>query len=279
MRTTSAILLAGLRQLSRSRLVTIPVVLALLYPSLVVLILSGTHTAGKGMADAADAAMGVMFMTIPMAATLATGFIMILGSSLLPEEISAGRAGFWVAQPVSRDSYLAGMTLASFAVCCIVSAILFFGTSAAILAFIPYRPTAVVWAFLCPLLWTAANLALVTVVSLYLPRIASIIICLALAGFSNFMGSVSQVVGALPGGSVASTMQTVYWVSFFVFPADPLLRLAMSGLGPADSSIQMMMSSIGFMTSPPAWQIVYALIWSAAVFLLAGARFRRMDLA
>lgn len=279
MRATNAVFLAGLRQMSRNRLMTIPIVLALFYPALVVLLLSGTHPMEGGVTSSADAAMGVVFMTIPMAATLATGFIMILGSSLLPEEISAGRAGFWVAQPVSRDSYFTGMTLASFAMCCTVSAILFFGTSVAVLAFIPFRPMAVGWAFLCPIFWTAANLALVTAVSLYLPRIASIIICLALAGFSNFMGSVTQVVEALPQGGVAATMKAASWVSVVVFPADPLLRLAMSGLRPAESSIQMMMSSIGFMTDPPAWQIVYALVWSAAVILLARARFRRMDLA
>ncbi len=279
MKGMAALFEAGMKQMSKNRLITVPVGLALLYPLLVTLLLTGIRSTDPGGTASPDTAFGVIFMTVPMAATLATGFIMILGSSLLPEEISAGRAGYWIAQPVSRNSYFSGMTAASFAISCVVTSILFYGTSASILAFLPYRPAAMVWAFACPLFWTAANLALVTLVSLVIPRIASIIVCLAVAGVSNFLGSVSQVADAVPQGAFSETVRVISTAGFFIFPADPMLRLAMAGLRPADSSIQEMITSMGFATTPPAWQIAYAVVWSAAVFWLAAARFRRTDLA
>jgi hypothetical protein len=280
MRKILAVFSSGLKQLSKSRLITIPVVLAAVYPLIIALLCSKIpDDPAEGGMPPAEAAMGVIFMAVPMAATLAAGFIMILGSSLLPEEISAGRAGYWVAQPVSRNGYFTGMTLSSMAMCCLVTGVLFYGTSMAAILFFPYTPNSIAWALLCPMIWATVNLALVTLVSLFVPRIASIIICLAVAGVANFLGSLGQVADALPSGAAASVMKIASTVSFFVFPADPLLRLAMYGLKPVSSSAEQMLAFMGVGTAPPVWQAAYALVWIAAASWLAAARFRRIDLA
>lgn len=279
MKRVAAVFSAGMRQLSRNRLITIPIVLSAFYPLLISLLLSKVQDGSSAGASAADAAVGVIFMTIPMAATLATGFIMILGSSLLSEEISAGRAGYWIAQPVSRFEFFAGMSLASLAICCLLTAVLFWGTSAAMLAFLPFTPSGVISAVVCPMLWTAVNLALVVIVSLFLPRIASVIISLAVAGIANFLGSVGQVSEAIPDGAIAAALKIASMVSFLIFPADPLLRLTMAGLRPENSAVDEMITMMGVGAPPPQWQVAYALVWAVAMFWLAAERFRRIDLA
>lgn len=279
MKRLAAVFSAGMRQLSRNRLITIPIVLSALYPLLISFFLSKMQEGSSAGASSADAAVGVIFMTFPMAATMATGFIMILGSSLLSEEISAGRAGYWIAQPVSRFEFFAGMSLASLSICCLVTVVLFWGTSTAILAFLPFTPSGALYAFACPLLWTAVNLALVVIVSLFLPRIASVIISLAVAGMANFLGGVGQISEAIPQATVAAVLKIASMVSFFIFPADPLLRLTMAGLRPENSAVDEMMTMVGVGAPPPPWQIAYALVWAVAVFWLAAERFRRIDLA
>ncbi len=278
MNRTAAIFASGVGQLSRYRVIIVSVGLAILYPLLVAFLASKIPPPSEGGPPPVEAAMGIIFMVIPMAATLATGFIVILGSCLLPEEISAGRAGFWAAQPVSRNGFFAGMTLASLFLCLLITIVLFHGTALLVGSTLSYTPASLPAAILAPLMWTVVNLSLVTLFSLLTPRIASIIICLAIAGMANFLGGMGQVADALPAGAAQTVFRTASLVSFLVFPADPLLRLSMYGMKPLNAASEQFMAFVGVGGMPPVWQVAYAAVWSGVVVLLSALRFRRMDL-
>lgn len=274
-----AVFRAGVTQMIRNRLIAFPLGLSALYPVLLAFLVTKIPGPSEGGPPAAEAAMGVVFMAIPMAATIATGFVMILGSSLLPEEISAGRAGFWISQPVSRRDYLTGMTLASLAVSLGITTILFHGSWLATEAVLGYPPADAAAAVLAPLCWTTVNLALVTLLSLVMPRLAAVILSLGVAGMANFLGGLGQVAGAMPGGAPADVFRTSALVSFLVFPADPLLRLSLYGMKPAVSMAEEMMVFMGVTARPPAWMALYSAAWTAGAWLLSLVRFRRLDLS
>jgi ABC-type transport system involved in multi-copper enzyme maturation permease subunit len=275
----AAVFRAGVTQMMRNRLIAFPLGLSALFPVLLAFLVTKIPGPSEGGPPAAEAAMGVVFMAIPMAATIATGFVMILGSSLLPEEISAGRAGYWISQPVSRRDYMVGMTLASLAVSLAITAILFHGSWLATVAILGYPPADTAAAVLAPMCWTTVNLALVTLLSLVLPRLAAVILSLGLAGMANFLGGLGQVAGAIPEGPPADVFRTSALVSFLVFPADPMLRLALYGMKPAVSMAEEMMVFMGVTTRPPVWMWLYSAAWTAGAWVLSLLRFRRLDLS
>ncbi len=232
---------------------------------------------GAGM-QAADMALGALFMTLPGAATLASAFAFILGSSVLPDEIQSGRAAYWAALPVSRTEIFTGFGLSSLAACLSVSLFLFGGIVGITHACLPYAETSVPSALGAFLLWHAVLWSSITLMSLLVHRMVAIIICFSAWGISTFLGGLVQVARAVPEEPVARAIVTAGGVSAVVYPADQAFRTMVYGLLPAGATLEDMMAFTGATASAPLWQIAWAALAAVLFTVLASRRFSGMDL-
>jgi ABC-type transport system involved in multi-copper enzyme maturation permease subunit len=273
------ILVNSLEQLARRKLVVAAGIISVLFLGLYALFCSLVTTQSQGSAiPGPDAALAAIFLTLPAAASLCAAFLFILGSSLLPEEISAGRAGFWAALPVSRRALFSGFTLSCLLVCCALSAFLFGGIEGIAAAFFPNTPTNVLLAVLSFFAWAAVLWAAVTLLSMLLNRIVAIIICFCAYGLMNFLGGLSQLAGAIPEGGPGEAFRTAGLVSAFLMPSDPPFRMMLYGLMPKGAMMEEMMAFTGATAQPPIVLTLYALVWSLGVMLVAYWKFSRQDL-
>jgi len=275
---TGAFFLNSMEQLARRRLVSAALVIGGLFLAFFALLCHlMASNAGNGLSSP-DAALGALFLTLPSAAYLCAAFQFILGSSLLPGEISAGRAGFWAALPVSRLSVFAGFSLSCLACASGVSALLFGGIEAVTGAFFRNSPTDLPLAILAFMAWSCVLWAVVTLLSMSMNRIVAIIICFCGYGLMNFIGGLAQIAGAMPQGGPGPAFRIAGLVSGLIFPSDPPFRAMMYGLMPAGSSMEQFLAFTGAAVRPPVLLTLYSLAWSAAVIWLAWRRFSRQDL-
>jgi ABC-type transport system involved in multi-copper enzyme maturation permease subunit len=276
---TGQILLNSLEQLRRRKLVVAAGIISGIFLALYAFFCSLVRSNSFGATvPGPDAALAAVFLTLPAAASLCAAFFFILGSSLLPEEISAGRAGFWAALPVSRRSLFAGFTLSCLAVSSAISALLFGGIEAIASAFFPFAPTNLPLSLLAFFAWAGVLWAAVTLLSMLMNRIVAIIVCFCAYGFMNFLGGLSQLAGVIPEGGPGKAFQTAGLISALIFPSDPPFRMMVHGLLPRGAAMEDMMAFTGASAQPPLALTLYAAAWSLGVILLAYYRFSRQDL-
>jgi|WetSurMetagenome_2_1015567.scaffolds.fasta_scaffold00960_7 hypothetical protein len=268
----------GLEQMTRRKLVIAAGIVAGVFLLLFALICGTVDSGTDSSLPPADAAMAAIFLTLPAAGSLCAAFLFILGSSVLPEEISAGRAGFWAAQPVSRTALFAGFTLPCLAVGCVLSIVLFGGIEAIVGIYLPYSPHSVLAAAGSLLIWASVLWAAVVMLSLMMNRIVAIILCFCMYGLCNFLGGLAQMADAVPEGGPGQAFRIAGLVSALVFPSDPPFRTMMFGLMPTGASVEEALSFMGVGLEPPTALTLYALAWSVAMVAAALLRFRRLDL-
>jgi hypothetical protein len=278
MRDLVAITSVSLAQLARRKLVLAALIVSLLFLVLFALICSAAGFEGPANMNKADVATAALFLTLPGAATLAVAFVFILGSSLLPDEIQAGRAAFWAALPVSRVSIFTGFSVSCLLAGAAVSALLFGGIVLITHIFFPFTETSVLEAAGSFALWLFVLWSSVTILSLVMNRMAAIIICFSLWGLAGFLGGLGQVATVMPEEGPGEVFKTVGLVSSLVYPADPCFRTMMHGLMPRGAMAQDFMAFSGVAAAPGGAVLAWALVWAAALCFLSMRKFRGLDL-
>jgi ABC-type transport system involved in multi-copper enzyme maturation permease subunit len=226
----------------------------------------------------ADSALAAIFTAGPMVAMLVTSLVIILGASILPDELAAGRISLWTSLPQTRLQVFLGTTLSPLFASIVLGAFLFAGTALITGHYFPFRPTGIALAVVSLPVWLMVAWASVTTLSLVVKKIPAMLITFCLAGISSFMGSLYELSRLVPELE-NSAIGTIAKIAMLVFPADRGYRGVLYGLLPADSMITEGAAFFGVSGSVPAWELLYSVMWATAVLALGYWRFRRMDLS
>ncbi len=226
----------------------------------------------------ADSALAALFTAGPMVATLITALVIILGASILPDELATGRISLWASLPQTRLRVFLGTTLSPLIASILLGAFLFAGIALITGRYFPFRPTGIPVAIISLPIWLMVAWASVTTLSLLVRKVPAMLITFCLTGISSFMGSLfelSRLVPALENSAIGSIAK----IAMLVFPADRGYRGVLYGLLPADSMITEGAAFFGVSGSIPAWELAYSVLWAAVVLGLGFWRFRSMDLS
>ncbi len=224
----------------------------------------------------ADAALGAIAAAAPLAAMLATSLAIIIGSSMLPEEVSRGRMPFWLSLPASRGRVFLGTALAPLTVSLLLSVLLFGGICLITRLHFAFTPRSLPLALLSMLCWLCAVWAAVTTLSLLVRKVASILIVFFLSGVASLFGGIQEVMKIIPD-EAPGALVTITRVVMLLFPADRGFRGVLYGLMPTDAVVTENLAFFGVATEVPPLQLAYAAGWAGVVLLLGFIRFRRMD--
>ena len=226
----------------------------------------------------ADSALAAIFTAGPMVAMLITSLVIILGASILPDELAAGRISLWTSLPQTRLRVYIGTTLSPMVVSLVLGLFLFAGTAVITGVYFPFHPTNPLLSMLSLPIWLMVSWASVTALSLLVKKIPAMLITFCLAGISSFMGSLYELSRLVPKLE-DSAIGTIAKIAMLVFPADRGYRGVLYGLLPTDSMITEGAAFFGVSGNVPAWELSYAVLWSVVVLALGFWRFRSMDLA
>jgi len=229
-----------------------------------------------GMLNEADAALAALITAIPMAATLITALTVVIGSSMLPDEISMGRMPFWLSLAQPRSRVYTGSGLAPLAVSTVLSLLLTSGILAITALHFHFTPRNLPLALLSMVLWLTVIWSAVTVLSILLNKIASMVITFFLAGVASMFGGVYELITQFPG-EAPPALVTIARVVMFLFPADRCFRGLLYGIIPGDAVVTENMAFFGVTASVPPFHFVYAFLWSLLLLVLGYLRFRKMD--
>lgn len=228
------------------------------------------------MLNPADAALAAIITAVPLAASLITALTVILGSSMLPDEISRGRMPFWLSLAQTRLRVFLGTGLAPLAVALALSLFLLAGILGITGAYFPFHPRSLPLAVLSMTVWLLVIWTSVTVLSVLLRKVASMVVTFFLAGVASMFGGIYEVIRQFPGDAPEAIV-TVARVTMFVFPADRGFRGLLYGIIPHDAAVTQNMAFFGVTASVPPEHLAYGLLWSLILLALGYLRFRRTD--
>jgi hypothetical protein len=228
------------------------------------------------MLNPADAALAALITAVPLAATLLTALTVVLGSSMLPDEISRGRMPFWLSLSQPRVRVYLGTGLAPLAVALVLALVLLSGLMAITGLYFPFSPRSIPLALLSMCVWLTVVWASVTVLSVLLSKVASMVITFFLAGVSSMFGGIYEIMQQFPGDAPPALL-TVARVTMIVFPADRGFRGLLYGVIPQDAAVTQNMAFFGVSASIPPLHLAYGLLWSLLLLALGYIRFRRTD--
>jgi len=229
-----------------------------------------------GMLGPADAALAAIITAGPLAATLVTALIIVIGSTMLPEEIEQGRMPFWLSLPQSRLKVYLSTGLAPLAVSYCLSLILFGGIFIITKIYFPFAPRNLFLVLISMLAWLTVTWAAVMLLSLVVKKIAAMLIAFFLAAVASLFGGLHEIVRMFPGDApevLVSITNTV----IYAFPADRGYRGVIYGLIPGDAVITENLAFFGVSASVPPLHLIYAFVWSILLLSIGYLKFRKMD--
>lgn len=225
----------------------------------------------------ADLAYAALTIAGSMLSVMVWGLTIVLGASILPDEMDAGRMSIWAALPQSRFRVYAATTLAPLIVSVVFGYILF-GLTAVITAFYaPFTPSSIPLSIVSMPIWLSATWAFVIFGSLVMGKIPAMLVTFVLEGFAIGMGNMVELGKNIPELH-ESTFYTVARVVTFVLPFERGFRSVQMGLLPEASMIDEALAMLGIGGDLPFWEVLYPGVWAAALFFLGYRIFRRRDL-
>lgn len=228
------------------------------------------------MLGSADAALAAIITAGPLAAMLVTALIIVIGSTMLPEEIEQGRMPFWLSLPQSRLKVYLSTGFAPLAVSYGLSLILFGGIIIITLIYFPFTPRNIPLVFVSMFLWLTVIWAAVMLLSLIVKKIASMLIVFFLASVATLFGGLHEMMLMFPG-EAPDALVTVTNTVIYVFPADRGYRGVIYGMIPRDAVITENLAFFGVTASVPPIHLIYAVFWSLLLLSIGYWKFRRMD--
>lgn len=225
----------------------------------------------------ADLAYAALSIAGSMLSVMVWGLTIVLGASILPDEMEAGRMSIWAALPQSRFKVYASTTLAPLMVS-IVFGYLLFGLTAVITAFYaPFTPSNIPLAVLSMPVWLSATWAFVILFSMIVGKIPAILITFILEGFAVGMGNIVELAKGVPDLH-ESTFYTVARIVTFILPFERGYRSVQMGLLPKASMVEEALAFMGFGGALPLWEIIYPGVWAAILFFIGYRLFLKKDL-
>jgi ABC-type transport system involved in multi-copper enzyme maturation permease subunit len=226
----------------------------------------------------ADSALAAMFTAGPMVAMLITSLVIVLGASILPDELAAGRMSLWTSLPQTRFRVFLGTTLSPFVASLALGILLFGGTALITGMYFPFRPTSIFTVAISLPIWLMVAWSAVTTLSILMKKIPAMLITFCLVGISSFMGSLFELSRLVPQLE-KSAIGSIAKIAMLIFPADRGYRGVLYGLLPRDSMITEGAAFFGVSGSIPAWELAYSVLWASVILALGFWRFRTMDLS
>ena len=225
----------------------------------------------------ADMAYAALSIAGSMLSVMVWGLTIILGASILPDELDAGRMSIWAALPQSRFKVYASTALAPLVVSVIIGYILF-GLTAVITSFYaPFTPSSIPLAIVSMPVWLSATWAFVILFSMILGKIPAMLITFILEGFAVGMGNLFEL-----GKSVEELHEagiyTVARVVTFVLPFERGYRSLQMGLLPKATILEEALAFLGFGGDLTLWEVIYPAVWAAVLFFLGYRIFLHKDL-
>ncbi len=224
-----------------------------------------------------DKAWMAMATSGPMLATILIGLTIIMGASVLPDEIASGRLSLWASLPLSRRRLFAGTTLAPLALSTALGYVFFLSAALLIRAYFPYAPANILVALVAMPIWIAVTWAAVTTLSLVMGKIPAMLVTFILGGFSATMGSIVELGKTIPEVNESGIYVVANTVTM-IFPIDRGYRAILSGLLPTRSTIDEFLALMGYSGEFSTIELLYPLIWSALLCFLGFVIFRKMEI-
>lgn len=224
----------------------------------------------------ADAALAAIITAGPLAATLVTALAVVIGSSMLPEEISRGRMPFWLSLPQSRTRVYTMTSLAPYALSLGLALLLYSGILVITRLYFEFTPRNILLALFSMTVWLGVVWSCVTALSIILRKVASMVITFFLAGIASMFGGIYELVTMFPGEAPAAIV-TIARVTMFVFPADRAFRGVLYGIIPVDAAVTEGMAFFGVTAEIPVTHLLYAAAWAFLLLGLGFWKFRRID--
>lgn len=237
---------------------------------------SGPDDPTMNMLSPADAALAAIITAGPLAATLVTALMVVIGSTMLPEEIAEGRMPFWLSLPQSRLRVFIQLSLAPLAVSYVLSIILFSGILIITKIYFPFDPRNVILVPVFMLLWIAVIWSTVTLLSLVLRKVASMLITFFLAAIASMFGGLYEIIRMFPG-TAPEALVTVIRVVMYVFPADRGYRGVLYGMIPGNAVITENLAFFGVFSGVPPVHMLYALFFCIVLMSIGYLKFKKMD--
>lgn len=278
----TAVFLNALEHMTRRKLILIVGILSVLYLLLFwrgiasvdpqsLRIESGIPATDSDLAYAALSIAGSML------SVMVWGLTIVLGASILPDEMDAGRMSIWAALPQTRFRVYAATTLAPLLVS-VVFGYLLFGLTALITAFYaPFTPDSIPLVVFSMPVWLSATWAFVILASLIVGKIPAMLITFILEGFAVGMGNMVELGKNVPELH-ESTFYTVAKVITFVLPFERGYRSVQSGLLPGATMLDEALALLGIGGRMPLWETLYPGLWAGVLFYLGYRIFSRKDL-
>lgn len=228
-------------------------------------------------ASNADLAYAALSIAGSMLSVMVWGLTIVLGASILPDEMEAGRMSIWAALPQSRFRVYTSTTLAPLVVSLIFGYLLF-GLTAIITSFYaPFTPSSIPLAVLSMPLWLSATWAFVILFSMIAGKIPAMLITFILEGFAVGMGNMVELAKGVPELH-ESTFYTVARVVTFILPFERGYRSVQMGLLPKASMLEEALAFMGFGGALPLWEIIYPGVWATVLFFIGYRIFLKKDL-
>lgn len=228
-------------------------------------------------ASNADMAYAALSIAGSMLSVVVWGLTIILGASILPDEMDAGRMSIWAALPQSRFRIYTSTTLAPLLVSVVVGYVLF-GLTAIITSFYaPFTPSSIPLAIFSMPIWLSATWAFVILFSMIVGKIPAMLITFILEGFAVGMGNLVELAKGVPELH-ESTFYTVARIVTFVLPFERGYRCVQMGLLPKASLLEEALAFLGFGGELPVWEIIYPVVWAAVLFFIGYKIFQKKDL-
>ena len=225
----------------------------------------------------ADLAFAALSIAGSMLSVMVWGLTIILGASILPDEMEAGRMSIWAALPQSRFKIYLLTTLAPLLVSVTIGYILFGATAFITSFYAPFTPQNIPLAIISMPIWLSATWSFVILFSMIVGKIPAMLITFILEGFAVGMGNMVELAKGVPELH-ESTFYTVARIVTFILPFERGYRTVQMGLLPEASLIEEALSFLGFGGNLPLWEILYPLAWSSILFFLGYRIFKKKDL-
>lgn len=236
----------------------------------------GQEYGEKGFLGPADAALAAILTASPLAATLVTALMIVIGSTMLPEEIDEGRMPFWLSLPQSRLKVFLSTGLAPLALSYMLAVVLFGGIFLITRGYFSFTPRNIPLVFAALLSWLTVVWAAVIFLSLLVRKVASMLIAFFLSAVASLFGGLYEIMRMFPGDAPPA-METITRTVMYLFPADRGYRGVLYGLIPRDATITENLAFFGVTAGIPSAHIVYSFTWSFVFLALGYWKFRRMD--
>ena len=224
-----------------------------------------------------DKAWIAMATAGPMLATILVGLTIVMGASVLPDEIASGRLSLWASLPQSRLKLYVSTSLAPLALSTVLGWLFFFSSTFLIRAYFPFAPASFSTALIAMPIWIAVTWAAVTTLSLIMGKIPAMLVTFILGGFSATMGSIVELGKTIPEVG-ESGIYRVAGIVTLVFPIERGYRAILAGLLPTRSTIDEFLALMGYSGNISTGELLYPLVWSALLFFLGYVAFRKKEI-